>query len=476
MRHFFFLFAVLNATAGSLLAQTVLVSEPYSIRNDFGYELIGRLRDRILVFRDRNDHFSVQAYDEQMRLSWMRDLDDLDKKGIQVLSVTCGRDDFSVVYKLKRKGRYYLRVHKYDPGAQLIDTLTVKQFGERLYTPPALDILRSEDHNCIAIYNSGERGLIEAVCVRLDKMKILWDQAVSIPVDQPDSGLRAMTLADNGDLYVVSEWYNRRNRLDEHELRLTQVSGQNQYHYRIPLREYLTHDLDVIPDGYNGQAVIAGFYSDKGRERAHGVFMIRADVRAEQTLLSAYAPFDLRLLSAIRKRDYEDETSKGVDDAKVTRLLLREDGGLVVVAERSHEILRGAMSGRGMFREGMRAIIDFYYDDIIAIALHADGTAHWSAVLHKKQYSQDDEGVFSSFFLMRAPERISFLFNDEIKYESTSSAYGLYANGYYERSSLINTVNANLRLRYRDALQIGPRECLIPSELRNKMRLVLLKM
>lgn len=474
-RHFF-LFAVLSTLVSDICGQQVLVSDPYSIRNDFGYELIGRLRDRILVFRDRNDHFSVQAYDEQMRLSWMRDLDDLEKKGIQILSVTCGRDDFSVIYKLKRRGRYYLRVHKYDPGAQLIDTLTVKAYGEQSFSPISLDVLRSEDHNCIAVYNTGERGFIEAVCLRLDKMQVLWDQAISIPVDQPDSGLRAMTLANNGDWFVIAEWYNRRNRIDEHELRITQASGGKQFQHRIPLREYLTHDLDAIPDNENGQIVIGGLYSDKGRERAHGTFVVRADARAGQTLVSAYMPFELRLLSAIRKRDYDDETSKGLDDAKVARLLLRQDGGLVIIAERSHEILRGTMAGRGMFREGMRAIIDFYYDDIIAIALHPDGTTHWSTVLHKKQYSQDDEGVFSSFFLMLAPERVSFLFNDEIKYESTSSAYGLYANGYYERNSLINTVNTNLRLRYRDALQIGPRECLIPSELRNKMRLVLLKM
>jgi len=76
---------------------------------------------------------------------------------------------------------------------------------------------------------------------------------------------------------------------------------------------------------------------------------------------------------------------------------------------------------------------------------------------------------------MRASDKIHVLFNDEIKYESTCSEYLLSPVGGFDRNSLINTLGQSLRLRFRDALQLNTNECLIPSEFRNKLRLVLLR-
>ena len=120
-------------------------------------------------------------------------------------------------------------------------------------------------------------------------------------------------------------------------------------------------------------------------------------------------------------------------------------------------------------------IVDYYYDDVFVVAIKPDGQAQWKTALHKKQYSQDDEGTFSSYFLMRNPDRMRFFFNDEIKYENTCSEYVIAPDGDFDRNSLINTVGQNLRLRFRDALQVSTGECLVPSEFRNKLKLVLLR-
>ena len=156
------------------------MSDPLFIRSDYGYDLIGRLNDHVLVFRDRYDDFVVQAFDEQMHLSWSKDLLDLDHKGMRVLAVVQGRNDFSIIFQSNRKGHTYLRVHKYDPNANLIDSMLVKDYGERLLTIPVLDILISDDRNCIAVYNIAERDRIEVTALPLIKCRfcgtrlILW--------------------------------------------------------------------------------------------------------------------------------------------------------------------------------------------------------------------------------------------------------------------------------------------------------------
>jgi len=156
----------------------------------------------------------------------------------------------------------------------------------------------------------------------------------------------------------------------------------------------------------------------------------------------------------------------------------REDGGAIMIVERNHEVLRGTGgTGRGLLRDGntARSIIDYYYDDMFLIAFQPDGAVQWKTVLHKKQYSQDDDATFSSFFLMRAHDRLHFLFNDEVKYENSCSEYIVTPVGDFDRNTLLNTAQKNLRLRFRDAVQLNASECLIPSEFRNRLRLVLVR-
>lgn len=464
--------ACICLSASSLHAQSMLVSEGISIRNDYGYEIIGRLRDRILLFRDKYDEFEVQAFDSQMRLSWTREIDDLQQRGVQILSVISGKNDFSIIHKVRRRSRVVLRAHKYDPGANLIDSMVIKDYGERIFNPPALDVVRSEDKNCFVVFNSSERNKLELTCIKLDKMQVLWDKTVTMEDDFYDSNMKAMALSNAGEFFVISEKNNRRSKIEEHEYMVLGITASGDHLTQVPLPEFLTRDARFTYDNQHHRLVAAGLYSDKNRDRANGVFFLKMD--AGGTAAVSYEPFDDKFISVLKRKDVEDDT-KGISDAEVKQLILRQDGGVLLVAERHHEIQRGTSAGRGFWREGLRMIVDFYYDDLFVIAIEPTGQTQWKTVLHKKQYSQDDEGTFSSFFLLRNTDRLRFLFNDEIKYENTCSEYIISPLGDFDRNSLINTVGQNMRLRFRDALQISSAECIVPSEFRNKLKLVLLR-
>ncbi len=460
----------------ALPGQSALVSDPLFIRSDYGYELIGRLRDRILVFRDRYDNFVVQAFDAQMHLSWSKDLDDLDHRGMRVLGVVPGRNDFSVVYQMRRRGHTILRVHKYDPGANLIDSMLIKDYGERLFNTPVLDLVHSEDRNCLVVYNTAERDQIEATCFLLDKMQVLWDTTsmVDDASDFFEDRQPETALSNTGAFFWITEKNNRKGRLDRHELKILQFDGAGIHTNRTPLGGYLTVDSRFIFDNLNQCLSAAGLWAEKGRERANGAFYLSIVPGVDSAQVLRYEPFDEKFVSILRQKDV-GEDNRGIADAQLRELLLRQDGGIILVAERYHEIQRGAAAGRGFFRDGMRMIVDYYYDDVFVVALQPNGQAQWKSALHKKQYSQDDEGTFSSYFLMRNADKMRFFFNDEIKYENTCSEYVLSAAGEFDRNSLLNTLNQSLRLRFRDALQLNASECLVPSEYRGRLKLVLLR-
>ena len=117
-------------------------------------------------------------------------------------------------------------------------------------------------------------------------------------------------------------------------------------------------------------------------------------------------------------------------------------------------------------------MIDYYYDELFVISIHPTGQEHWATVLPKKQFSQDDGGIFSSFFLFKTPSKLRFIFNDEIKNENTVSEYVLGGTGAFDRNSVLSTSGLELKLRFQDAVQINGNELLIPSERRNRLKLV----
>ena len=106
------------------------------------------------------------------------------------------------------------------------------------------------------------------------------------------------------------------------------------------------------------------------------------------------------------------------------------------------------------------------------VAVHPDGTPHWKKVLRKRQYSQDDDAIYSSFFLFKSPEKLRLLFNDEIKQENTVGGYEVTGTGYVERKTVYNTDYQRLKLRFRDGVQVASNECIVPSERNNRLNLV----
>jgi hypothetical protein len=120
--------------------------------------------------------------------------------------------------------------------------------------------------------------------------------------------------------------------------------------------------------------------------------------------------------------------------------------------------------------------VDYYFDDIFVACFSPNGEKQWENILRKKQFSQDDDGLYSSFFIFSNRSFLRILFNDEIKNESTVSQYLLLPDGRINRKSVLNTSNTKLNLRITDAIQIDETTLIVPSENNGKMSLVRLNL
>ena len=91
----------------------------------------------------------------------------------------------------------------------------------------------------------------------------------------------------------------------------------------------------------------------------------------------------------------------------------------------------------------------------------------------KSQYSQDDNALYSSYFLLKTRNNLRFLYNDEIKQENAVNEYIVTGKGTPDRKNIMNTQGAKLMLVMKKCNpNISGRSRLFPSERRRQLKLV----
>ncbi|MBT8230858.1 MAG: hypothetical protein KJO50_11405, partial [Bacteroidia bacterium] len=188
-----------------------------------------------------------------------------------------------------------------------------------------------------------------------------------------------------------------------------------------------------------------------------------------------FIDFDLELQNEIMHG--KKKKSRIFDDLEIKDIINRNDGGFLIVSEIAREFSRRNPYNNSYSRStyngySRRGWIDYYNDDILISNINSENVLEWTEVLYKKQFSQDDEAVFSSFYLMKTPSRMRFIYNDEIKSSNTVSEYIMDPIGNIARNSLLTTEYQNMKLRFQDAVQLSSNSILVPSEKNYNLNLV----
>lgn len=479
MRYIFLLLSINLTTTFSLSAQVVTVSEELTLRSDMAYELIGELENQYLVFLNNEHTFQVQAYDEDLRATWEKDIE-LEKRRPEILSIIPTTEQFTLIYQHRHKGDLLIRANVYDAGANLKDSIVIKNlgmpFGSSYY-----QVVRSQDRSKILLFTEHTSGEIEVFAFDLENMQLLWETSF-LPENMVLSrDSHQIVVTNEGRMYYIILKNNYRSRIKDHyyEIFYQDENMESIGRYEINLGDRLTYDVYFEYDDLNDRLVAGGFHAEKNLAWAKGYFLFQLEEGESNDYQIDYYDFSEVLVNDFLERDAPSKL-KGIFDTNIQQIILRQDGGLLIVAERvrTNERNYGTLPSRTLYNPALDNIggsVDHYYEHLLVISIHPNGDKHWANVLRKRQYSQDDGAVFSSFFAIKSPRNLHFLFNDEIREENTVSEYLVKGGGSSERNSVMNTENQKLRLRFQAAVQTAADELVIPSERRNRLKLVRVK-
>ena len=451
--------------------QEVNISRDINVRNDFAYDIFS-MKDKIYFYRDKGSEFFFDVFDKDLKYRRTQEVVPEDKK-IFIESLHSIDSTLVLYYSYKEKDKWIIKAKKYSPELTPIDTLEIISSDRPLEIGEMKTVL-SEDKSHILLFNIN-KDKIRNIVIETKEFKVVKDEEIKLDDYKLKEDFIEVCLTNKGEYFYLFEKNNDEWSKEKHMLRLY-FNVKNTNNIRdIDSRDFINSGIKLSYDNKNQRLCIAGLWGEKNINESHGYFAFNKSISEilkegihtlNKTLFDDNIVFDLEGIEKKNKKNY-------LYDFYLQDIIHRNDGGVILITEMQRELMRRTGNLSNFDRTAFtRGYVDYYNEDLLVFSIDPNDSLTWRKVLFKKQFSQDDEGIYSSYFVMKVPSQMHIVFNDEIKNNSTVSEYLLDPLGNVSRSSLLSTEYKNLKLRFNDAHQLSSNEFIVPSEKNGKINLV----
>lgn len=459
-----------------LLGQEVTVSKDFNLRNDYSYELLGNLGGNILMFRDRGGEYELELLENDLTFKRTQEIK-FEKRKVNILGVVPMDTSFTVYYGFKDDGKRYVKARTYNNQVELIDSNQIHVEKYKTINRE-LKFLSSPDQSKVLLFGRHESNAINLIVVNQDSLTTIYDDLINYDDFNFRVDFKDIKITNDAEVVLLFEKDNRRGKKNDHfgEISFVSPDVSDIRTIKMDLSGILSSDIELAYDEGNKNIVVVGLYHEKNKISSSGYFFLKTHINDVVGIHKLnFIPYSKNLLKDVHGKlsDVESE----LQHYKISDILFRKDGGFMLITEMQKELSRRTYYNGYNRRNDVQNNLwkDYYNENIILFSFHPEGNIHWNKVLHKKQFSQDDDNVYSSYFLYKTPSRLRLLYNDEIKKDNTVSEYVVDPVGDFERKSVMSTDYQKLRLRFREALQISKDEILVPSERNFNLNLVKIK-
>mgnify|MGYP006268641477 CR=1 FL=1 len=374
--------------------------------------------------------------------------------------------------------------------------------------PGAFNLLISEDSSKVLLYSQLDNKKREperfALRVFDNQLNPLWQRNITLPYSEQQFSVEDYRVDEAGNVYLLCLQYmdgkrsiRRGNANYQYVILAYTGGGERKKEYRIAIDGKFISDMN-FRIGDDGALTCAGFYSEKGTSSVKGTCFFKVDPETEQAFNVSLQEFDFEFRTAFmqqgeqRRAERAEQSGDLGRQAELSRfaindLILRSDGGAVIVAEQFFIFER---TYRNYWDGILRSDFFYNYNDIIVVNIRPDGSMEWSVRIPKRQETVNDGGYFSSYAMAIVRDRIYFIFNDNSRNFGDDDSDRLYnfngrnsiitlaevrKNGELEMYPLYSNRNAGIITRPKICKQTGSRKMMIYGEQGRNYRFGLLQ-
>lgn len=257
-------------------------------------------------------------------------------------------------------------------------------------------------------------------------LKKVWSKQVKMPYTEEMMDNIDYTIDNDGNVYLLAKVYEgkRKEKTKDdapnyHYEMLRYATGGELKKIPVTLEDKFINEL-YISAAADGNIVIAGYYSNAVfAGSSDGIFLVKIDKDGTaKKYHKGYYEFPSEILkqyqSARAKKKMEKAESKGDKDIEaysldMRNIILDEDGSVLIAGEEYYVHSYTVYSGRSTYTRYV-----YYYNDILAMKIGANGEMEWCRKIPKRQKGGAGRGSMS-FELVPFNGNYYFFYTDNVK-------------------------------------------------------------
>ena len=473
----------------NLFGQTINWSKELPDNNRYPYlKILGSSNDGFYLLRSnipldnsrdnyglRSRKYWLQYFSNEMNLRWEKEVNpsieeakilDIKAVGTQVLVFSshphAGSPGLDIYAQFISASGEYAGI------PALLENSSLTKFEDDF--KPAITFSKDKSKFSLAYRKSLNDGEAQSVCnIVVDTtLKEIYRAELNIDAPVKRYAPGHYLLSNSGAFYVLGVKYLTDKRIKSPDESYYTVSGfdpvkSQASSYDIKLEGQFLSDANIAFDELNNLVVVAGFYSNTGMLATAGLFY--TSLKTDSLKLSSVytAPFTGTLLQK-SITDRNDYRKKELFNFYIDRLVLRKDGGAVVIAESYVETSRTFWD---YYTQSMITHNYYRYGNILAASFNPNGGMLWNIAFQKEQNSVDDEGYESSYCSLVSSGTFYSIYNKYIDQRSSVLISKVDGNG-SEKTDVLFQESERVVVIARAARQVSEKVMLIPALRQNR--------
>jgi hypothetical protein len=475
-------------------AQEIIYSELDKDDNrSVQYEIVGKMNDHVIIYKGYRDIHYISVYDNEMKMTSKTRLDFLPDH-IFNADFLQYPDYFWMFYEYQKKNILYCMAVKFDASGKKsgdpvqLDTTEINfAANNKIY-----NVINSEDKQKILVYkiNNKNEKVHATVTLLFDKnLSLLHKTRMMIPSAERNDALSDFAVDNDGDIVLLrtSGAGGQTDNVNKMSMITKAAYADNFIINDIKMSNIYLDDIHVKIDNFNKHYLITSFYSKQRRGNIDGIFSYMWDERASREMYNNRTELSDELRAQARG---ESTVKMAFNDYFIKHLVMRKDGGYIIIAESEYTSTRGNVYNRWDYngtpystlngsyyyynspysypwsRYGMNNVTRYYADNITILSFDGNNKLEWSNVIGKSQYD-DNTDIFIGYGMVNFGNAIHFIFNDQERRQTILNVQGIGPDGQIVRTPTIKNLDKGYDFMPKQLKQIGARTVIVPCQYRN---------
>lgn len=254
-------------------------------------------------------------------------------------------------------------------------------------------------------------------------LEVTSEGEYEFPFESKYCRINEMHLSNTGDFFTVVTEYqaNETKRIFSYAnykmMHIYHITPDGMDDVEINLEGKRVEALNINSDN-ESQFILTGTYGDRKKAGITGLFYLKLDFTTQEIVSEGFEEFSEDFItqdwSDRQKEKVEKKRAKGKDaDPQLYEYVMRdlhvlEDGSFVGSMEQYFVRVVTTTDSRGV----TRTTYYYYFNDVIAFKVGADGGFDWCKKIQKYQVSTNDGGYYSSYERFIDGGKMFMIFND----------------------------------------------------------------